>query len=65
MEGRIQRYLREEKGIESAVVSQRLMEKVLKYEDIAQEFGRWLETREYEEGGGLRLVDIGRRIFIN
>jgi len=50
MEEEIERYLREERGITSDVVRQRLREKVMKYDDIAGEFGRWLERREYKEG---------------
>lgn len=50
MEERIERYLREERGVTSEVVRRKLREKVMKYDDIAQEFARWLERREYEEG---------------
>lgn len=51
MEERIERYLREERGVESEVVREMLREKVMKYDDIAEEFGKWLEKRVYEENG--------------
>ncbi len=54
MEERIEKYLVEERRVESPVVRKMLREKVMKYEDIAEEFLRWLETREYEE-----RVEIG------
>lgn len=50
MEEKIEQYLRDERGVASDVVRRRLREKVMKYDDIAEEFGRWLEKREYESG---------------
>lgn len=50
MEERIERYLVGERKVESAVVRKILQDKVMKYDDIAKEFVRWLETREYEDG---------------
>ena len=47
---KIEQYLRDERGVASDVVRRRLREKVMKYDDIAEEFGRWLEKREYERG---------------
>lgn len=47
METQIEQYLQNERGIESKVVRQKLLEKVTRYDDIAQNFMRWLETREY------------------
>lgn len=49
MQERIEEYLVEERGVESPVVRGMLREKVTKYDDIAEEFSRWLETREYED----------------
>lgn len=49
MEEKIEKYLIEETGEESEVVRRRLMEKVLKYDDIAKDFVKWLETRNYGE----------------
>lgn len=50
MEEKIEQYLRDERGVASDAVRQRLREKVMKYDDIAGEFGRWLEKRGYESG---------------
>lgn len=47
MEEKVERYLRDEKGVDSEVVRARLWKKVSKYDDILREFGEWLETREY------------------
>ncbi len=46
-EEKVWQYLRNEKG-NTEIVAERLIEKVEKYEDIAEEFGRWLEERDYE-----------------
>lgn len=51
MEGRIEKYLIDEKGVESEIVRQKLREKVMKYDDIAAEFDEWLDERSYREGG--------------
>ncbi len=53
MEERIERYLREERRVESGVVRGMLRKKVMKYDDIAGEFEKWLETRVYEDGVGI------------
>lgn len=53
MEERIEKYLVEERGVKSDVVRGMLREKVMKYDDIAEEFNRWLETRVYEDGVGI------------
>ena len=62
MEERIEKYLRDERGVRSEVVRRRLCEKVMRYDDIAGEFGRWLDIRSSEEGGvevdGYRAQDI-------
>ena len=50
MEAKVEQYLREECGVASEVVRRKLREKVAKYDDIMQEFGQWLERREYEDG---------------
>ncbi len=55
MEEKIEKYLVEEKKVESEVVRQRLRQKVMKYDDIAAEFVKWLETRNYDD----MLVEIG------
>lgn len=51
MQEKVERYLRDEKQVESAIVREKLWQKVSKYEDILQEFLRWLEVREYAEDG--------------
>lgn len=51
MEGRIEEYLRVERGVTSEIVQRRLCEKVMKYDDIAKEFVEWLETRRYDKNG--------------
>lgn len=62
MEAQIEEYLQYENGVDSEVVRQKLQQKVLKYDDIAAEFSRWLETRVYDEAGleigGYRAKDI-------
>lgn len=50
MRQEIERYLTEERGIESDVVREMLCDKVMKYDDIAEEFEKWLEVRAYEDG---------------
>lgn len=49
MEEIIEKYLIDEKKVESEVVREMLMKKVMKYDDIKTEFGKWLETRKYGE----------------
>ena len=46
---KINDYLINEKGVKSEVVRKMLTEKVLKYDDIAKDFLRWLEVRNYDE----------------
>lgn len=58
MEEKVERYLREEKGITDGIVREMLKRKVLKYQDIAGEFERWLELREYDEEG-LKIQGYG------
>lgn len=55
MEERIEKYLVEERGVKSDVVRGMLRKKVMKYDDIAEEFNRWLETRVYEDGVGIGM----------
>lgn len=43
-------YLQEECGVESETVREMLQRKVLKYDDIAQEFRKWLEVRKFDDG---------------
>lgn len=50
MEEKIEKYLIEERGIESEVVREKLRGKVMKYDDIAQEFQQWLDEREFRDG---------------
>lgn len=58
----LQNYLEKELGINSPVVRMALTTEVTKHSDIAEEFGRWLETRKYDdegiEVGGYRAKDI-------
>jgi len=62
MEEKVRNYLINETQEKSEVVREMLTEKVLKYDDIAAEFGRWLETRSYEGGelkvGGYTAAEI-------
>lgn len=51
MEERIERYLIDEKGVESEIVRQKLREKVMKYDDIVAEFDEWLDERRYRKEG--------------
>lgn len=44
---KVQRYLRTEKKCTSELVMSRLIDKVIKYEDIWEDFCHWLETRDY------------------
>lgn len=50
MEEKVERYLRDEKGVNSEVARERLWKKVAKYDDILREFENWLEVREYAPG---------------
>lgn len=64
MEEKVRKYLEDEAGDESEVVQEMLLEKVMKYDDIAAEFGRWLEARDYAgsklEVGGYTAAEIYR-----
>lgn len=61
MEEKIERYLRSEKNVESALVREMLCRKVMKHDDIAGWFAEWLETRKYVDdmkAGGYTAEDI-------
>lgn len=51
METKIEQYLVEVKKVESPVVREMLRNKVTKYDDIAGEFMKWLETQKYADDG--------------
>lgn len=63
MEDRLEKYLIEEKKVESEVVRRMLMAKVLKYDDIAAEFARWLDVRNYDEPGLVINGYTARKIY--
>lgn len=43
----VQRYLLAEKNCTSELVMNRLLDKIIKYEDILDDFCHWLQTRDY------------------
>ena len=49
MNNEIEKYLIDEKKVESEVVRKLLTEKVTKYDDIRDEFLKWLEVRNYDD----------------
>ncbi len=47
---KVRRYLTEEKACQGLAL-EAVMDKIIKYEDIFEDFCHWLETRKYEHDG--------------